>query len=251
MSYLYEYRSLECPTCHVAGAFFLDYGLPDREKKPGRGGALHWADSKRTFSALCHCGHCHSPTLIVFEIIPETARQVLTPDRLREFAQGLIHIPDRDKKRLAVNGRPPVALLNAVCRVQMAFPAVPVDIPENLPDHIHTAWSEDLLNILASARHSVLECRRILELMCKDKGATRGNLQNKIDWLVEQGLLTKDIGDWAHEVRFLGNESVHEEGPIKPEYAREIHDITKIIAEILYTYPARIERFRLRRGGDV
>jgi hypothetical protein len=60
-------------------------------------------------------------------------------------------------------------------------------------------------------------------------------------------VLTSDIASWAHEVRLLGNESVHELGTIDAADAREVYDITTVIAEILYSHPARVARMRARR----
>ncbi|HEY0685505.1 MAG TPA: DUF4145 domain-containing protein [Steroidobacter sp.] len=55
--------------------------------------------------------------------------------------------------------------------------------------------------------------RAIVESICRDRQATKGNLLEKIDALVPLGVLTKDGADILHKVRSLGNEAAHEVKP--------------------------------------
>ena len=55
--------------------------------------------------------------------------------------------------------------------------------------------------------------RAIVETVCKDKDADGTRLNEKIDDLVEQGVLTKDDADILHRLRTLGNEAAHEVKP--------------------------------------
>ena len=52
--------------------------------------------------------------------------------------------------------------------------------------------------------------RAIVETVCKDRTAVDGNLEKRIDELVEVGIATKDGAKILHELRFMGNEAAHE-----------------------------------------
>ena len=103
------------------------------------------------------------------------------------------------------------------------------------------------MNALASPRLTAISCRTILELMCKDKGVEKGSLKAKIDGLAKNGVLAQVVADWAHGIRELGNEGAHDATPVAVDDAREIYDFTCVIGELLYSYPARIQRLRARR----
>lgn len=55
--------------------------------------------------------------------------------------------------------------------------------------------------------------RAIIETICKDKNANGGDLLNKIDDLVTQGVLTKEGAAILHKLRILGNKAAHEVRP--------------------------------------
>lgn len=83
-----------------------------------------------------------------------------------------------------------------------------------LPSNLQRIYSETLKAL--NAGHSVLTgigIRAIVETVCKDKLATGGDLFNKINDLVTQGVLTKDGADILHKLRTLGNEAAHEVKP--------------------------------------
>ena len=52
--------------------------------------------------------------------------------------------------------------------------------------------------------------RAIIEAVCKDRLAKGKNLQEKIDDLAKEGIITKDGAAILHSLRFIGNEAVHE-----------------------------------------
>lgn len=54
-----------------------------------------------------------------------------------------------------------------------------------------------------------LSLRRTLEMMCKDKGATKGDLFKKLKYLSEQGILPPILDKMASVLRHLGNSAAH------------------------------------------
>jgi len=94
----------------------------------------------------------------------------------------------------------------------------------NLPKNIDLVYTEtvDAFN-LGSYILCCAGLRTLIEGICIDKdikgisfvkrngeSALRTNLQGKIDGLCEGGYLTSQNADSLHELRFLGNEAVHE-----------------------------------------
>ncbi|GAI30940.1 unnamed protein product, partial [marine sediment metagenome] len=80
----------------------------------------------------------------------------------------------------------------------------------------------------------------------------RDHLVKQIEWLFGQGIITKDLKDWAHEVRLTGNDAAHprkpaEDVPVTEEDAEDILNLLKQFTNVLYVAPAiAAERRRLR-----
>lgn len=80
-------------------------------------------------------------------------------------------------------------------------------------------------------------------MCCLDKGAKKGTLENQIDWLFEQRIITKDLKDWAHEVRLVGNDAAHPQKPTEDKSitkgdAKVILDLLTQFTNVLYVAPA-------------
>lgn len=52
--------------------------------------------------------------------------------------------------------------------------------------------------------------RAIIEAICLEEGITVHGLDNKINALIQKGVVTAKLGEGLHENRLLGNESAHE-----------------------------------------
>lgn len=82
--------------------------------------------------------------------------------------------------------------------------------------------------------------RSAIEELCKDQGATKRSLYDKIEEL--RGRL-----DDLHETRMLGNDSVHDGLTYSPE---EVADVAELIVEMtqtLYIAPAKKSSMREAR----
>ena len=86
--------------------------------------------------------------------------------------------------------------------------------------------------------------RRSLQSICLEKGAKeKDTLEIQIDWLFSQRVLTKDLQQWAHEVRYVGNNAAHPSKPsedksVVREDAQDILDLLEQFAQVLYVAPA-------------
>lgn len=89
--------------------------------------------------------------------------------------------------------------------------------------------------------------RAMVEAICLDNEIKDGNLQNKIDELAKQNLLTKAQAELLHEERYLGNAALHEMAT--PSY-QDIEDglgIVEGLINTIYILPSKAKRLKERR----
>ncbi|MCP4747992.1 MAG: DUF4145 domain-containing protein [Desulfobacteraceae bacterium] len=84
--------------------------------------------------------------------------------------------------------------------------------------------------------------RAIIEAICKDKNISGSNLKEKIDDLENSGYITKEGATILHNLRFMGNEAVHE---IKEHQIEELNaaiDVTDYLLKGMYILPKIAEK---------
>lgn len=107
--------------------------------------------------------------------------------------------------------------------------------------------------------------RAIIEGICAERNIVNGeveftdangvakkkrskNLQGKISGLAENGVLTKGNADILHELRFLGNEALHELTKPQPEELQIGIKIIEHILENIYELPSQANELKAIRG---
>jgi len=138
---------------------------------------------------------------------------------------------------------------------QEIYPApLPEPVDERVPSPIRKDFEEALRCFSISAfRAAGVMARRALQSCCLDKGAREEEkLVKQIEWLFEQRIITKELKDWAHEVRLVGNDAAHpknpkEDQPITKEDAKVILDLLEQFTNVLYVAPAIAEESRKAR----
>ncbi len=89
------------------------------------------------------------------------------------------------------------------------------------------------MNVLAG-----IGIRALVEVVCKEKNAQGGNLEDRINDLVKTGLLTRDGADILHSLRILGNQAAHE---VKPHSLKDLDVAFDVVEHLLtgfYVLPA-------------
>lgn len=89
--------------------------------------------------------------------------------------------------------------------------------------------------------------RATVEGICIANGIKDGNLQNKIDELAKQNLLTKSQAELLHEERYLGNAALHE---LETPSFQDIEDglgIVEGLINTIYILPSKAKRLKDRR----
>ena len=137
---------------------------------------------------------------------------------------------------------------------------LPKPIKERTPDFLKKDLEEAYLCFSVNAyRATGVMARRALQLCCIEKGAPANKiLIEQIQWLLEQQVITKDLNDWAHEVRLTGNDSAHpskdinKDNPISQDNAEDILNLLEQFIETLYITPALAkERQEKRKNAKV
>jgi hypothetical protein len=89
--------------------------------------------------------------------------------------------------------------------------------------------------------------RATVEAICLDKNIRTGNLQDKIDELVKQNLLTMAQAELLHEERYIGNAALHE---LETPSIQDIEDglgIVEGLINTIYILPSKAKRLKQRR----
>jgi hypothetical protein len=122
-------------------------------------------------------------------------------------------------------------------------------INPNLPRPILTAYSEADACLRARAyTATAIMCRKTLEGLCSEHGATKGTLATRLKDLRDRGVIENRLFEWADALRLSGNEAAHEvEISVSAEDARDLLEFTNALLEYVFTFRDRFDAFQRRR----
>lgn len=182
-------------------------------------------------NALYHvhfmCNNCHHPVVALI-----LSRMAMNPSEL--------------------HGNLLAAAPQAAMDVQRIIPEPQAtDVPQHCPENVARAFEQAASAIRRNEWDSAGAMdRRALELATKNlapEHATK-TLAARIDALANAGKLTPDLKEWAHSLRFLGNDAVHEEDGIPKDEAVQGHELTRFILTYVYTLPTQVAAARDMRA---
>lgn len=131
-----------------------------------------------------------------------------------------------------------------VPKFEIEYPSINVS-SEGVPNKIYSAFESAIKTKGIDYSICLLSLRRVLEMICNDKGAQGNTLENKIKNLVDSKLLPEMIGDACWIIRQLGNEAAHAD---KIEvYSYDVEQVIGYVGTIidyLYSMPHRISRMK-------
>ncbi len=118
------------------------------------------------------------------------------------------------------------------------------DIPERAADYLQQA-----IDTVHSPSASIMVAASSVDAMLKAKGYLKkdGDLFGRINKAAEDHLITKEMAQWAHDVRLDANAERHvdeEATPPTQEDAQRAVDFTKALGEFLFVLPAKVMRGR-------
>ncbi len=130
--------------------------------------------------------------------------------------------------------------------------AIPLDIREDYAEARRCMYADAYKGAVALFRRVVeaTACDR-LGKKAKSKDGKTKRLYELIDLLGSEGLITKDIKDAAHEVRFFGNYGVHVQDDgldkVKLDEARDVREICWQLLHTIYIAPFKTRELRGKR----
>lgn len=119
-----------------------------------------------------------------------------------------------------------------------------INIGLGIPENIDQAY-RSALKVRKDGPICCLALRRTLEMVCKNKGETKGDLFDKLKNLSKNGLIPPILDDMAHILRTIGNEAAHgDDTEFPPRIIALLIDFTKAILEYLYVLPEMLNEIQ-------
>lgn len=116
------------------------------------------------------------------------------------------------------------------------------DLADSMPQALATGYLEAKKSKKLAPRAFVIMIRSALEYLCKDQGATKGNLYEKIEHLATAKKIPATLAEMAHAIRLVANAGAHElEEKISPEDAEALDEFFIALVEYVYVAPKKLQ----------
>jgi hypothetical protein len=132
--------------------------------------------------------------------------------------------------------------LNGVIPLYWIVPAPKVldkDLPPRVAHYLGQAQES-----ISSPSASIVMSASAIDSMLKEKGLKEGSLFSRINLAADQGIITKDLAQVAHDVRLGANDERHADDQAAlttDEDARRCLDFAEAIAEMIFILPRRVK----------
>ena len=121
-----------------------------------------------------------------------------------------------------------------------------VNVPKNLRDDLDEAKT---CFAAGCYRGCAVLARRVIQVACIAKGAKKHSLVEQIEELTAAGVITKDIEEWAHVVRWVGNDAAHPNAqPVTQPDAEDCLNLAEQFLHVIFVAPAIAKARRSARG---
>lgn len=91
-------------------------------------------------------------------------------------------------------------------------------------------------------------CRKTVEAVCGHYGEPRGPLAQRLDRLLERGVIDKAMFDWTHELRLVGNRGAHVDAEsVTKKEANDMLVFARAVLLYALELPRRLQQARRRR----
>ena len=132
---------------------------------------------------------------------------------------------------------------NTTMIVTNTYPST-FQLSDVLPDRVKEYLKQAIDSIFAPSG-SVMLSASAVDAMLKEKGYKDGSLYKRIDKAKNDGLITSDMAQWAHQVRLDANDERHaDENATMPtvEDAKQSTEFAITLAELIYVLPSKVSR---------
>ncbi len=91
------------------------------------------------------------------------------------------------------------------------------------PTNVRNAFREAVscLERAGASTATAIMCRRTLEVLCAQHGASGRDLKTQLEALHASDFIDRNLLEWATELRFLGNEAAHGVGEVDRKDAKD------------------------------
>jgi len=118
------------------------------------------------------------------------------------------------------------------------------ELPTSVPNFVADDFKEAIrCHWVMSYRACVVMCRRAIQTSAVQFNAQGRNLVDQIDDLLNKGIITVPLKDFAHEIRLTGNVGAHGAdglSDISKEDADDMMEFTKEYLDHVYVMPAKL-----------
>ncbi len=129
--------------------------------------------------------------------------------------------------------------------IQEIYPQ-PKVLDAGMPEKAH-AFLEQAIECLHSPSGAIMLCASSVDAMLKTKDLKKGSLYSRIEKAAEQGLITKEMSLWAHEVRLDANDERHADNEAQLPTLKDAErcvEFTKALGMFLFVLPNMVEQGR-------
>ncbi|MGG3573251.1 DUF4145 domain-containing protein [Bacillus gobiensis] len=128
---------------------------------------------------------------------------------------------------------------------RVLFPITEKVFVFRLPSNVRSAYESALKVKNIDDTVCVIALRRTLEMVCKDKGAVKGQLHQKLNQLQQQGILPPLMGDISRVIKDFGNMAAHgDQVNFNKTMLDSMFRFTNKILEYVYILPKQMEDVR-------
>ena len=131
-------------------------------------------------------------------------------------------------------------------KCELVYPRSPFLSPV-IPQKIANSYAEAFRIRAISPNAFAVLIRRALEILCNERGVTKGTLAARLKILSDKGELPPVLSQTTDLLRLIGNIGAHgSEQSVHPLQVRAIDDFFTAIVEYLYVAPRKIADFQKR-----
>lgn len=201
----------------------------------------------QTLRGIPQCPRCQRANP-VFAIVGDRRNVAVTANSSVFYRVAIYRCTSCDGSVLAESRRRDSPTISPEERALFIFPkseTISTDIPSR-----PRGFLTDALNSLNAPSASIMATCSAIDAMLKekgigrfDKGGKERSLNKRIEIAVEDGVLTKDMAQWAHKVRLDANDQRHADEDAEPataDQAKSVFELAKGLGEVLFVLPARV-----------
>lgn len=123
------------------------------------------------------------------------------------------------------------------------FPAIET-VNLSLPEQVKRFLGQAIRS-LTIPDASVVMSGSAVDAMLKEKGLEKGSVYVRINEAVQAGILTEEMGKWAHQIRLESNNPRHADKDSQPATltdAKRSVEFAKVLGEFLFILPSKVEK---------